>query len=105
MKKYYNKLVRDRVPELLSEAGKEYCVRQVSEEDIKMYSFKKLQEEIDEFIENPSAEEAADVMEVLNFICYRMGIQAHTIMAETIAKRVSRGGFEVGHVLDWVEED
>ena len=69
MKKYYNKLVRDRVPELLSEAGKEHSVRQVSEEDIKMYPFKKLQEEIDEFIENPSAEEAADVMEVLNFIC------------------------------------
>jgi len=43
-------------------------------------------------------------MEILNFICHRMGIRDTTILAETLSKRVKRGGFEHGFVLDWVEE-
>ena len=104
MKKEYNKLVRDRIPEIIEEAGKNAQVFQVSGKTLQTYAFEKLREEVEEFIANPCAEEVADLMEILNFICHRSGIRDTTILAETLAKRVSRGGFEQGFVLDWVEE-
>jgi len=104
VKKLYNKLVRDRIPEVIAGAGKNYQVRHVSPEELKDYSFKKLREEIDEFIENPCAEEAADIMEIMSFICHRMGIREYSILAERTAKRVERGAFEMGFILEWVEE-
>jgi len=105
MKKYYDKLVRDRIPEVIEASGKKYSVRQLTTSDLKEYAFKKLREEIEEFIENPCADEAADVMEVMSLICNRMGIKEQTILAEAIAKRVSKGGFQMGFILDWVEEE
>ena len=57
---------------------------------------RKLQEEVMEFVENPCAEEAADIMEIMNFICHRLGIHEHTIVPEATSKRVLRGGFEMG---------
>ena len=104
MKKEYNKLVRDRIPEIIEEAGNDAQVFQVSGKTLQTYAFEKLREEVEEFIANPCAEEVADVMEILNFICHRSGIRDTTILAETLAKRVSRGSFDQGFVLDWVEE-
>ena len=103
-KKLYNKLVRDRIPEIIEEAGKDFQVRQESSARLQDYAMRKLQEEVMEFVENPCAEEAADIMEIMNFICYRLGIHEHTILADATAKRVSRGGFEMGFILEWVED-
>jgi len=105
MKKEYNKLVRDRIPEIIEEAGKTAQVRQDDHKTLRHYAIKKVREEIEEFIENPCAEEAADVMEIMNFICYRAGIHEKSILAEATAKRVERGGFDLGLILDWVEEE
>ncbi len=103
-KKLYHKLVRDRIPEIIQESGKEFSVCQVPEDRLNDYAMRKLQEEVMEFVECPSPEEAADIMEIMNFICYRLGIQDHTIVAEATAKRVSLGGFDMGYILEWVEE-
>ena len=59
MKIPYNKLVRDRIPEILDAEGKEYSIVRCEEDDILAYAKKKLLEEAMEFVENPSAEEAA----------------------------------------------
>jgi len=104
MKEVYNKLVRDKIPQLIEESGKRVHVRQPDSVALRHYAFKKLREEVEEFIENPCAEEAADVMEIMNFICHRMGIHSHTIVAEATAKRVERGGFDMGLVLEWVDQ-
>lgn len=103
MKKYYDKLVRDRIPEIIEEGGTNYQVCQVPPTDLQHYAFKKLREEIEEFIENPCAEEAADVMEIMNFICYRLGIRDKTILAQATSKRILKGGFEMGFILEWTE--
>jgi predicted house-cleaning noncanonical NTP pyrophosphatase (MazG superfamily) len=104
MKKIYQKLVRDRIPEIITEAGKDFSVTQLRGERLKDYAMKKLQEEVQEFIENPCAEEAADIMEVFHFVCNRMGIRDSDIMAQSTSKRILRGGFEMGYILEWVEE-
>jgi predicted house-cleaning noncanonical NTP pyrophosphatase (MazG superfamily) len=105
MKKIYQKLVRDRIPEIISESGKKHSIAQVRGSRLKSYAFKKLQEEVQEFVENPSAEEAADIMEIFHFICDRLGIKDSEIMAQSTTKRIERGGFEMGYILEWVEEE
>mgnify|MGYP003660086760 CR=1 FL=1 len=105
MKKIYQKLVRDRIPEIITEAGKDFSVCQLSADRLKDYAMKKLQEEVQEFVEDPSAAEAADIREILNFICHREGIYERTIEAERTAKYITRGGFEMGYILEWVEEE
>jgi len=103
-KKLYHKLVRDRIPEIITESGKDFSVHQERGTRLRDYAMRKLQEEVMEFVENPCAEEAADIMEIMNFICHRLGIHEHTIVAEATSKRVLRGGFEMGYILEWVED-
>mgnify|MGYP003638603487 CR=1 FL=1 len=104
MNKIYQKLVRDRIPEIIEKDGKEFSVYQVRGDRLKDYAMKKLQEEVQEFVEDPSAEEAADIMEIFHFICDRLGLKDSEIMSETTSKRIVRGGFEMGYILEWVEE-
>ena len=65
----YYKLVRDRIPEIIEETHKQFSVRELDEEEIRRFGLKKLAEEVQEFIEDPSAEEAADILEILEFVC------------------------------------
>ena len=104
VKKIYQKLVRERIPEIITEAGKDFSVTQMRGDRLKDYAMKKLQEEVREFVENPCADEAADIMEVFHFICSRHGIKDSEIMAQSTSKRLLRGGFEMGYILEWVEE-
>jgi predicted house-cleaning noncanonical NTP pyrophosphatase (MazG superfamily) len=105
VKKIYQKLVRDRIPEIIEKDGKDFSVCQMRGERLKDYGMKKLQEEVQEFVENPCAEEAADIMEIFHFVCNRMGIKDSEIMAQSTSKRIMRGGFEMGYILEWVEEE
>ena len=104
MKKHYDKLVRDRIPEIIAEAGKYFAVRQERGGRLRDYALRKLQEEVMEFVENPCAEEAADIVEILNFICHRLGIRQKSVEAERLAKGDTRGACEMGYMLEWTEE-
>ncbi len=104
VKKIYQKLVRDRIPEIIEKDGKEFSASRVNGERLKGYAMKKLQEEVQEFVEDPCAEEAADVMEIFHFVCDQMGIKDSEIMAQGTSKRILRGGFEAGIILEWVED-
>ena len=54
-KKLYYKLVRDRIPEIIEEAGKKFSVSQMRGERLESYAMRKLQEEVQEFVEYPCA--------------------------------------------------
>ena len=103
-KKLYHKLVRDRIPEIIQEAGKDFSAHQERGTRLRDYAMRKLQEEVMEFVENPCAEEAADIVEILNFICHRQGIRQKSIEAQRLAKAATRGTFVMGYILEWVEE-
>jgi len=105
VKKIYQKLVRDRIPGIIADDGKSFATRKADEEEIISYAFKKLHEEVQEFSEDPSAEEAADVMEIFHFLCDKLGIRDSAIMAQATSKRILRGGFEQGVILEWVDDE
>ncbi len=49
MKKLYNKLIRDRIPEIIANVGHESKVRILHDDEYFTSLCKKLQEEVDEF--------------------------------------------------------
>ena len=104
-KKLYYKLVRDRIPEIIDASGNRYSVRQLRGDDMRGYAFKKLREEVQEFVENPCVEEAADIMEILELICEREGLKEGSIASERLSKRITKGAFDMGFLLEWVEEE
>jgi len=104
MKTLHYKLVRDRIPEMIEEAGKTHQTAIIDGDHLRGAAFKKLQEEVMEFVENPCAEEAADIMEILHFILGREGITDRQVMTATTVKRIERGSFDMGYFLEWVEE-
>ena len=61
----YNKLVRDKIPDILDEQGVPYEKRIAGDEEYKNELIKKLGEEFVEFAEHGAPEELADVIEVV----------------------------------------
>lgn len=93
----YNKLVRDKVPEILTQKGVPYEKRIASAEEYKAELIKKLSEEINEFSEAGDVEELADVIEVIEAL---KKLPEYENVEETKKrKKEERGGFEEKIIL------
>lgn len=87
----YEKLVRDRIPELLDAKGVPYEKRVADDAEYRAELIKKLVEEAHEFSEEGSPEELADVLEVIDALrSLPEYADVETIKGE---KRNERGGF------------
>ncbi|NQT61150.1 MAG: nucleoside triphosphate pyrophosphohydrolase [Bacteroidetes bacterium] len=120
MKKTYNKLIRDRIPEIIEKAGEntpvkagentpvkaghESRVRVLDDDEYLTYLSKKLQEEVDEFQEAPSLEELSDILEVVLALAAVQGKTPDDLEALRVEKRERRGSFEKRLLLEWVLE-
>ncbi|GIM28842.1 phosphoribosyl-ATP pyrophosphohydrolase [Clostridium polyendosporum] len=99
----YNKLVRDKIPQIIKESGKEFEVRIASSEEKKQLLEKKLLEEVNEYVEDKNLLELADVMEVLFGLADSLGYSEEELIAMREKRRAERGGFKEGIVLQWVK--
>jgi predicted house-cleaning noncanonical NTP pyrophosphatase (MazG superfamily) len=103
MKRVYNKLVRDKIPEVIKQDGKTAVIHIADDREYWIKLTEKLQEEVDEFLFAKSEEELADVLEVIDAICAVRGIdkkRVHTIQEK---KRAERGGFTKKIILEETE--
>lgn len=102
--KRYDKLVRDRIPEVIQAQGKKVVWRILTEEEHLVKLEEKLYEEVEEYQEDKSLEEMADVLEVLYSICSARGYTAAELEAEREKKAKNRGGFKDRIFLEYVDE-
>ena len=101
---HYDKLVRDKNPEMTRQAGKQPVTDTLSHEAMADALDRKLMEEVQEYLESKSVEEMADVLEVLHGIAYHKGISWDDVESARVCKRDERGGFEKGIRLLEVKE-
>lgn len=103
--KTYNKLVRDRIPEIIEADGKKFDIHYAKEEELMALLQKKLQEEMKEFNEDKNLEELSDILEVVFGLATALGCSEEELLAKREEKRAKRGGFKEGIVLEKVYEE
>ncbi len=101
----YNKLVRDRIPEIIEKSGKKAIVEELGNQAYKKYLDEKLGEELQEYLTNDSIDELADLVEVIIAILKYKGIDINDF--ENIRKRKAeeRGAFDKRILLKEVLEE
>ncbi|SHH72134.1 Predicted house-cleaning noncanonical NTP pyrophosphatase, all-alpha NTP-PPase (MazG) superfamily [Clostridium collagenovorans DSM 3089] len=97
--KKYDKLVRDRIPEIIKADGKECVTKVVPIEERAELLERKLMEEVNEYLEDKNLEELADVMEVLFGLAKNLGYSEEELIEKRNEKLEARGGFKEGIVL------
>ncbi len=93
----YNKLVRDKIPQILDEKGVVYEKRIATPEEYKVELIKKLAEEVNEFGEAGAPEELADILEVISAL--RKLPEYENVEKLRKQKSDERGGFEEKIIL------
>jgi|BioPla2DNA2_1021312.scaffolds.fasta_scaffold17646_3 predicted house-cleaning noncanonical NTP pyrophosphatase (MazG superfamily) len=104
MKKYYNKLVRDKIPEIIETAGKHADIRIADDSEYANLLREKLTEEVDEYLQSDDPEELADIIEVVISLGALYNLSVDGLMKTAADKREKRGGFEKRIVLLSVDE-
>ena len=101
----YNKLVRDRIPEIIENDGKT-CETEIlsSEKYIEMLDAK-LDEELDEYHKDQNIEELADLLEVIYAVAEARGCSIEHLESVRKHKCEKRGGFKEKILLKTVNED
>lgn len=105
MIKKYNKLVRDRIPEIIEASGR-ICVTEIlSDEDYLLMVDTKLDEELAEYHADQNIEELADLMEVIRACAVARGYSVEELEQVRAEKVAKRGGFEKKILLKEVREN
>ena len=94
MKKVFNKLVRDKIPEIIEANGESAEIEILDDQRFLQQLHEKLFEEANEFVEEDSVEELADLMEVIYAIARLRGIDLEEVEKIRKEKAQKRGAFE-----------
>ncbi|WP_113928085.1 nucleoside triphosphate pyrophosphohydrolase [Bacillus sp. P14.5] len=104
----YNKLVRDRIPEIIESNGKRFSTRILSEEEyiteLKNKSFEELEEYRDAATREDALEELADLMEIVHSFAKFHGATLEELEEIRHKKAEKRGAFDEKIYLIEVEE-
>ena len=89
----YNKLVRDRIPEIIEASGKTCVTEILSEETYLRMVDAKLDEELSEYHSDQTIEELADLLEVIYAAAMARGYTLEQLESVRAAKAEKRGAF------------
>ena len=92
--KTFNKLVRDRIPEIIRGNGETPTVRILGDEEYGRELNKKLQEEVNEYLADENIEELADIEEVLRALISLKGVSYQDFDKMREEKCEKRGAFK-----------
>ena len=98
-----NKLVRDKIPEIIVSNGKSCQTRILDHAEYIQKLEEKLGEELAEYLESKEPEELADLLEVIDAVILATGHTKEEILAIQAEKRATRGGFEKKILLEEVK--
>lgn len=102
--KKYDKLIRDKIPEIIEANGRKAVVEILDNERFKEYIDNKLVEELKEYQESDSIEELADLVEVVYALLDYKGVSREQFEKVRIAKAEERGTFKKRILLKEVIE-
>jgi predicted house-cleaning noncanonical NTP pyrophosphatase (MazG superfamily) len=101
--KLTNKLVRDRIPEIIGLLGDKPVTRILGDDEYLKQLNIKLQEEVQEYLSDESMEELADILEVIHGILMAKGKTFDELEIIRKDKAQGRGGFSNRIFLEGVE--
>lgn len=103
--KIYNKLVRDRIPEIILSSSRKPITSVLDKDNYKKELDKKLQEELQEYLKDDNVEELADLVEVVYAILDFKNVSIQEFEKIRNEKVTQRGAFKDRIFLERVEED
>lgn len=89
----YNKLVRDRIPDIIEASGKSCVAEILSDEAYLRMVDAKLDEELAEYHSDQNIEELADLLEVIYAAAMARGYTLEQLESVRAAKAEKRGAF------------
>ena len=90
----YNKLVRDRIPDMIRAQGETANIRILDRDEYLQHLEAKLDEEVGEYHRDKNAEELADILEVVYALAEAIGCTKEELLKIYRKKHDARGGFE-----------
>lgn len=92
--KEYNKLIRDKIPKIITSSGKQCIVETMNEPEYIEALDCKLNEELEEYQADKSLEELADLLEVMYAVVRARGYSIDELEKVRKEKAEKRGSFE-----------
>jgi len=92
--KKFNKVIRDKIPEIIQKDGQTCNIQILSDEKFMVEIEKKLSEEVTEYQNDKNPEELSDILEVIYRIAQLRGISKEELEKIRIKKLQDKGGFE-----------
>lgn len=103
--KTYNKLVRDKIPDIILKDNALPTTRILNDEEYIQELNKKLMEEVNEYLEEENIEEMVDILEVIRAILDYKNVSYEDIEEKRIKKAQKRGAFKDKVYLEKVMEN
>ena len=104
----YNKLVRDKIPQIIENTGKKFSTEILNDQDYIKYLKEKSYEELEEYCASKSNEEAieelADLLEIIQALAKHHESSIEEVESVRKEKAEKRGGFEEKIFLIEVED-
>lgn len=105
---YYNKLIRDKIPERIKETGGDYLCRKLNKKEFVLELTKKVGEESDGLVnagnKREFIEELGDVIDVIEELKKVLKIESPEISEARRNAQLKKGGFDKRLFLIWASD-